>query len=275
MPRLAPPSMSRPTPVARRRSISAQSGGAEHVIRVPVSFSTQRNAGMSSFEPSRIPAWLAPVWEERSVSHSVRRCVSSASQRAMVGALPSRIARRRMGSASPSISRNRIPGTSVRAMMPCRRAIRCAMRIAEVSSEPRRTASTRLTAATTSEASRAQPKPSTLSIPSVRSSARSRMPASANSTSRKPRTSVSGNRRAASSGGMIAFSAAVIAATSERPQKLSMLTPGRIPAATISAIPEASHEASSGISRQRGRSGCLVTIPRLRLPRSVLLIPMA
>ena len=30
---------------------------------------------MSSFEPSRIPAWLAPVCEERSVSHSVRRWV--------------------------------------------------------------------------------------------------------------------------------------------------------------------------------------------------------
>ena len=38
-----------------------------------------------------------------------------ASQRAIVGALPSRIARRRTGSASPSISRKTIPGTSVRA----------------------------------------------------------------------------------------------------------------------------------------------------------------
>ena len=38
---------------------------------MPVSFSTQRNAGMCSFEPSRIPDWLAPVCEERSVSHSV------------------------------------------------------------------------------------------------------------------------------------------------------------------------------------------------------------
>ena len=116
-------------PVARRRSISAQSGGAEHVISVAVSFSTQRKAEMSSFDPSRIPAWLAPVCEERSVSHSARRCVPSASQRAMVGALPSRIARRSTGSASPSISRKTIPGTSVLAMIPCRRAIRCAMRI--------------------------------------------------------------------------------------------------------------------------------------------------
>ena len=45
----------------------------------------------------------------------------------MVGALPSRIARRSTGSASPSISRKTIPGTSVLAMMPCRRAIRCAI----------------------------------------------------------------------------------------------------------------------------------------------------
>ena len=55
LPRLAPPSVSRPTPVAWRRSISAQSAGAEQVIIVPVSFSTQRKAGMSSFDPSRMP----------------------------------------------------------------------------------------------------------------------------------------------------------------------------------------------------------------------------
>ena len=60
-------------PVAWRRSISAQSAGAEHAIIRPVSFSTQRNAGMSSLEPSRIPAWLAPVCDDRSVSHSVMR----------------------------------------------------------------------------------------------------------------------------------------------------------------------------------------------------------
>ena len=53
-------------------------------------------------------------------------------------------------------------------MMPCRRAIRCAIRIEYVSSEPRRTASTTLTAATTSAASSAQPKLSTVSTPSVR-----------------------------------------------------------------------------------------------------------
>ena len=72
-PRLAPPSRSSPIPVARRCSISAQSAGEEQVMIRPDSFSTQRNAGMSSFEPSRIPAWLAPVCDDRSVSHSASR----------------------------------------------------------------------------------------------------------------------------------------------------------------------------------------------------------
>ena len=64
-----------------------------------------------------------------------------------------------------------IPGTSVRAMIPCRRAIRFATRIEYVSSEPRNTVSTRLTAATASAASSAQPKLSTVSTPSVTSAA--------------------------------------------------------------------------------------------------------
>ena len=72
LPRLAPPFTSRPAPVARVRSISAQSAGAEQAITRPVSLSTQRNAGISSFEPRRIPAWLAPVCDDRSGSHSTR-----------------------------------------------------------------------------------------------------------------------------------------------------------------------------------------------------------
>ena len=74
LPRLAPPSASSPCPrrvtpfdlgaVLRRRA------GHERAV----SFSTQRKAGMSSFEPSRIPAWVAPVCEERSGSHSASRC---------------------------------------------------------------------------------------------------------------------------------------------------------------------------------------------------------
>ena len=151
-----------------------------------------------------------------------------------------------------------IPGTSVLAMIPCRFAIRCAIRIDDMSSEPRITARTTLTAATTSAASSAQPKLSTLNAPSVtrNSAAIWRMSASATRTTRKPSTSVSGNRRAASTGGITAFNAATTAATTSAPQKLLTLTPGRIAAATISATPVASHETRSGNTRKRGRSGC-------------------
>ena len=184
---------------------------------------------MSSFDPSRIPAWLAPVCEERSVSHSASRCVSSVSQRAMVGALPSRIARAARAVRARRSRGRRSRGRRCVAMMPCRRAIRCAMRTDDMSSEPRMTASTTLTAATTSAARSAQPKPSTVSTPSVRPVGRGRMPASANRTSTKPRTSVGGRRSAASTGGTTAFSAATTAATTSAPQKPSTLTPGRSP----------------------------------------------
>ena len=43
---------------------------------------------------------------------------------------------------------------------------------------------------------------------------------------------------------MTAFSTATIAATTSAPQKVSMSTPGRIHAATISATPVANHETS-------------------------------
>ena len=55
MPRLAPPSTSKPIPVPRRRSIRAQSGGAEQVISVAVSFSTQRKAECRRSSPARYP----------------------------------------------------------------------------------------------------------------------------------------------------------------------------------------------------------------------------
>ena len=81
------------------------------------------------------------------------------------------------------------------------------------------------------------------------------MSASAIRTSRKPSTSVSGNRSAARKGGITAFSAATITATTSAPQKLLMSTPGRMPAATISAMAVPSQETRSGNSRSRGRSG--------------------
>ncbi len=90
----------------------------------PDSLSTQRKAGMSWFEPSRMPAWLAPVCDERSGSHSVSTYEPSAIQRAMFGAFPSRIALRKTGIARPSISRKTMPGASVRVAPPCLFAIR-------------------------------------------------------------------------------------------------------------------------------------------------------
>ena len=90
----------------------------------PLPLSTQRNAGMSSFDPSRIPAWLAPVCEERSGSHSTSRWLPSSIHRASVGAAPSRIARCSTGRASPSISRKIRPGTSVTVTPPWRLAMR-------------------------------------------------------------------------------------------------------------------------------------------------------
>ena len=89
LPRLAPPAASRPPPSEWRRSISTASLPWFETIVCPVSFSYQRKAGMSSLLPSSSPAWLAPVWEERSHSQGTIRWVPRSSQRAIVGACPS------------------------------------------------------------------------------------------------------------------------------------------------------------------------------------------
>ena len=66
---------------------------------------------------------------------------------------------------------------------------------------------------------------------------------------------MSGSRSAASTGGITALSTAATAATSSAPQNPSMLTPGRIPAATRNANPVASHATITGNNRSRGSSG--------------------
>src|SRR5829696_2021220 len=257
LPRLAPPSTSSPFPVARSRSIRAQSSGAEQVIIVPVSFSTQRNAGMSWFEPSRMPAWLAPVCDDRSGSHSMRRCVSSLSQRAMFGALPSRIARRRTGNARPSISRKMIPGASVRVAPPCRRAMRWTTRSVYVSSSfaEKTTSSTTLMAASTRAASSAHQNESTVKLSRMSAANWSRS-ALTTSASRNPNTSVSGNRSAASNGGRTAFNAATTRATRNAPPASATSTPGRIAAAAPTAIAVSTQETISRSGLTRRRSGC-------------------
>ncbi len=70
--RLAPPSCSRPLPFEWRASISAASRGRFETIALPCSFSHQRNAGMSWFEPCRIPACMAAVWDDQSHSQPIR-----------------------------------------------------------------------------------------------------------------------------------------------------------------------------------------------------------
>ncbi len=257
LPRLAPPSISNPSPVARRRSISAQSAGAEHVITVPVSFSTHRNAGMSSFEPSRMPAWLAPVCDDRSVSHSIKWWEPSASQRAMFGAFPSRIARWSTGSASPSISRKTTPGALVCVRSPERRAIRWTTRNVYVSSSfvpnsvSRATPSAEATSATPSAAQNESIDRS----PFVMLSAARSISASRLSTSRKPIASMNGSRSAAISGGTAAFSTAMTATASRAPKKSFTDAPGTINAAISSAAAETSHAKSSASGLIRGRPG--------------------
>ncbi len=262
MPRLAPPFTSRPTPVACRRSISAQSGGAEHVISRPVSFSTQRKAGMFSFEPSRIPAWLAPVCDERSVSHSTSSCEPSSSQRAMFGALPSRIARRSVGRPSPSISRQTIPGVaSAPERRPCRRAIRCVTRSEYSSSSfvPNSTASPIVTAVATRAVSSAHQNESTWIARSSMFDASSSASASTTSTSRKPNASTNGIRSAAITGGTIAFTIATSAAVATAPQKFGIETCGTIAAAASSDSAETSHPSTTRTGFSLGTSGAQLT----------------
>ena len=77
-----------PIPVVRAARARRSPAATEHATSTCRSFSTQRKAGMSSFDPSRIPAWLAPVCEERSGSHSTSTCEPSPSQRAMRRRMP-------------------------------------------------------------------------------------------------------------------------------------------------------------------------------------------
>ena len=224
---------------------------------------------MSWFEPSRIPAWLAPVCEERSGSHSISLCEPSASHFAMCGALPSRIARRSTGNASPSISRKTIPGTSVRVAPPWRFAIRWTTRSVYVSSSfvEKITSSTTLTAATTSAASSAQPKLSTsndsrMSLPILSATAL------AISTRMKPSASMNGSRSAARSGGMIALMAATTAAIARAPPVSTTSTPGRSRAVAHRETAVRTHEISSRERRKRGRSGCQRTVSPYPLIRA-------
>ncbi len=175
----------------------------------------------------------------------------------MFGALPSRIARRSTGNASPSISRKTIPGASVATRSFDRRAIRSITRSEYVSSSstPNRTPSAMLTAAATSATASAAQNPSTERSPPVTESAASSIRASSTRTSTNPNRSVSGSRSAATIGGSSALSTPITAAAPSAPPKLFTVAPGRSSAATISARVWISHAPARRIVRMRGRFG--------------------
>ena len=80
--------------------MAAADSGRLDTTTVPVALSTQRNAGMSTIEPWRMPHWLTPVCDDQPVSQPTRRCVPSRSQRSSVGTSPERRARSSTTSAS-------------------------------------------------------------------------------------------------------------------------------------------------------------------------------
>ncbi len=110
---LAPPWASRPSPFEIRRAISAASPGWFETSRRPSSLSHHRNAGMPSFVPWRIPAWLAEVWDGSSTSHRVSRWVPVRIQRDIVGTRPAWSCCFRTSWLSPSTWTITRPGTSV------------------------------------------------------------------------------------------------------------------------------------------------------------------
>jgi hypothetical protein len=154
-----------------------------------------------------------------------------------------------------------MPGTSVTVWPPVRRAIRRATRSMYISSSFVRKIGSRATETidATNAASSAHPKESTVIALGAMSEASLNIQASTKSTSRKPRTSVNGSRSAASNGGRIALSTAMIAAATNAPPQPCTVTPGTTAAAKRIAAAEMIHATSRRTGRMRGRSGSCVT----------------
>ena len=231
MPRLAPPPASRPVPVACRRSISAQSAGDEHdhhraallldpAERRDVLVGAEQDAGLAG-AGLRGEVGL-PLGEPVAVA---RRPSAPSS-----GALPSRIASRSTGSASPSISRNTIPGTSVRcaAALAAGDAARDAQRVRRRRRWCR--GSTCRTMLTRRHHQRGQQRVAERRRRGCRPAAARPRPgaasASASSTSRKPTTSMNGRRSAAITGGRTALRTPIASAAGSAPPGHSSVDPG-------------------------------------------------
>ena len=72
-----------------RRSSSASASAAWLETKSTLSvFDHQRKAGMSSFRPYMMPAWLALVWLGRSAIHGASLTLSSRSHLDMTGTRP-------------------------------------------------------------------------------------------------------------------------------------------------------------------------------------------
>src|SRR3954469_4677533 len=110
---LAPLFESNPSPFEMRDMMSVASAGLLAAIRWWRAPPYQRNAGIPSLLPCRMPAWLPDVIDGRIASHFDSLWLPSRTQFAMVLTDPARIRPARIGWASPSIWRMTRPGLSV------------------------------------------------------------------------------------------------------------------------------------------------------------------
>src|SRR5436190_5846737 len=94
-----------------------------------------------------------------------------------------------------------------------------------------------------------------IDMPELSRSARSSIPASTNSTLKKPASAVNGSLSAATSGGSTALSRAMSAATTMAARNVESDAPGTSFVATASDAAPSSHASTSCPALKRGRSG--------------------
>src|SRR6476661_3871390 len=119
---------------------------------------------------------------------------------------------------------------------------------------PNTTESTTPTAAAAMATARADQKES-IWKPELNRSTRSNIPASTNSTRKKPSSAVNGNRNAATTGGRSAFSTAMTAAATMAEPSVESDAPGTSFVAMSSETAASSQPSSSCPARKRGFSG--------------------
>ena len=109
---LTPSSTSRPLPVVRSASITAASAGRLATITRSLARSYQRNAGMPSITPCRMPIWLAGVVAGSFGVHSRSSWVPERIHRVRVGTVPAVTAICNTGNGTPSSCTKTTPSTS-------------------------------------------------------------------------------------------------------------------------------------------------------------------